>query len=260
MRFGNNYQDDKANDTSSSGFMKYFKDGDTTFRVIQPSNEWVSYWEHFNPNGFPFPCTGDKKTCPGCTSKNEKMNRASKKVAIQVLEGEYVNVYKFPKTVAEKLENRENRLGTITDRDYTISRYKNGDRTDYDIESGDRTPIDIEALRDQWNDVEQMLQDAYDEAWGDSAKAANTQMAAEDAQMDAQFRQRVGHTEEPPFDRKGDVSRETPPAEDEYDYTEDELRSMDVAEIRNISMKEIGEYPPEALDTTDAIVDWLLEQ
>ena len=47
--------------TGTSDYLRYFKNAETTFRVLQEPDEWVDYWEHFNPNGYPFPCTRDRK-------------------------------------------------------------------------------------------------------------------------------------------------------------------------------------------------------
>jgi len=153
VRFGRSAAE-AAEEPSRGGaggdFIKYLREGDTTFRILQDRDDgWVYYWEHFSPMGFSFPCTNEEDTCPGCISDNEKMKKVGRKIAFNVLESfngtDYVNVYKVPSTVASKLENRIARFGTVTDRDYTITKYKTtGDRWDFDLEGDTPTPVPIE--------------------------------------------------------------------------------------------------------------------
>lgn len=271
MKFGKQYNDEPEETTNSGGakWMKYFKDGDTTFRVLQEPIEWVEYWEHYNPGGFPFPCTGERKTCPGCTSSNEKMKKASKKIAFNVLEGEYVNVYKVPKTVADKLDNRARRLGTVTDRDYTISRIvsKNADgskKYDYDIEGQDKIPVDMEQLRPKFADIEQMLGEAFEQAWGDPDKAQQTRDGAELSESSDNLKSKLAAAQQREWTEgaKEDVPDwATPPAENaEKVWTEEELRSLSVEELKKVCANEGVGSPPEELTSSDQIVDWLLDQ
>jgi len=198
MKFGKtwNQNAETTSEGGSSDYLRYFKDAETTFRVLQEPQDWVEYWEHFNPNGFPFPCTGDRQNCPGCTSSNEKMQKASKKIAIQVLQGEWVNAFKVPKTVADKLANRANRIGTVTDRDYTIYKVqsKNSDgstKTDYDVEGNEKIPVDISALEPKFKDVEAILQKMYDQSWGSGDSAMVTKDNAEQGQVQDNLRARL---------------------------------------------------------------------
>ena len=267
MKFGKSYEEAKNEVVTTDGdFFKWFKDGDTTFRIIQEPKEWEQYWEHFNPGGFPFPCTNDRKTCPGCTSSNEKMKKASRKVAIQVLEGEFVNVYKFPRTLADKLDNRYERIGTLLDRDYTITRFssKNSDgstKVDYDIEGGDKTPVDLSKV--EFKDVESMLQRAYDEAWGDSDRAKQTKVKAEQQSREETVGSRIkqmaaegkGDDTPRPFEQKQDPQ--------DIDYNEDDLRSMKPEQLWKIAESGGLTLPGEAARnamSSDGIVDWMISE
>jgi hypothetical protein len=273
MKFGKSWDEAQQESTGGSGYLKYFKNDETTFRVLQEPSEWVAYWEHFNPGGFPFPCTQDRNTCPGCTSKNEKMKKANRRVAFNVLEGEYVNAYKVPKTVADKLANRAERSpsGTVTDRDYTIYKIKskNADgstKVDYDVEGQDRVPVDVNALRDQFADIEELLQEAFNESWGDSDKAAQTRAKNEETEGEDDLRSKLKSAHErewkdsdaddmPPW-AKGEDS--TP---DTAEYDEADLRKMDKAGILAVCDKEGLQVPSDVQQLeVDGIVDWLLEQ
>lgn len=259
MRFGKSYEEAKNEVVDGGQYMKYFKDADTTFRILEEPKEWTSYWEHFNPGGFSFPCTTDKKTCPGCTSSNEKMKKASRKIAFNVLEGEFVNVYKVPKTVADKLDNRAQRNGTIMDRDYTISKIqtKNSDgslKTDYDIEGQDKRPIDASAYK--LHDIEEMLERAFNESWGDSDRTQQTQdnLQYEEAQEKLKAKLAAAEKEqpeEPPFDSASDRGNE---------YEEKDLRAMDHEQIIEVVKSEGLNWESIEDQSVDQIVDWLLVQ
>lgn len=247
MKFSKSWGEEPESTPTSTGYIRYFKNPETTFRVLQDPTDWLSYWEHFNPSGYPFPCTGDRTSCPGCTSDNEKMKKAQRRVAINVLEGEYVNVYKFPKTLAEKLETRAERIGTVTDRDYTIFKTQktNGDgstRTDYDLEGGDKIPVDLSKL--ELKDVEAMLLAAYEQSWGDSDLVQQTQERATEEQQLSVLKKAV--PKDPPFEKV---------------YSEAELRSMTPHDLL-ITMEKEGIDGPEGADkmTPDQLVDWLVEQ
>jgi hypothetical protein len=187
VRFGKTYGESPAATDEGQprrDYIRYFKKPATEFRILQDPKDWTEYWEHYNPGGFPFPCTGERSTCPGCTSSNDKMKKASKRVAINVLEGDYVNVYKFPITVADKLADRAGRIGTLTDRNYLITKLqsKNADgstKTDYDIEGQDKIPMDLSKF--ELKDPEALLAQAYEESWG-NGNGTETVMKADDEQ------------------------------------------------------------------------------
>src|SRR4249919_133666 len=106
MRFGKSAKEAKKEPAKggSGDFMRYIKDGDQTFRILQEQEDWVYYWEHYNPMGYSFPCNDtdpdnpNPEGCPGCSSDVEKMKVPSRKIAFNVLQSyngqEYVNVYK----------------------------------------------------------------------------------------------------------------------------------------------------------------------
>lgn len=270
MKFGKSWDEVQTEPTTSGGgYIKYFKEDSTTLRLLQEPKDWIGYWEHFNPGGFPFPCTGDRKSCPGCTSDNEKMNKAGRKIAINVLEnGEQVSVYKFPKTLADKLSNRANRIGTVTDRDYLIFkiRSKNSDgsvKVDYDLEGQEKIPVDVSKL--ELHDVEQMLSDAYEQSWGSSDVAKQTTQKNEDAAATEALKaklaaQEAAQDEKPPFSQPSTESDPTVEGAGNS-YTEDDLRAMDKSGILAVCDKEGLVVPSEIQDRkVTQIVDWLLEQ
>lgn len=259
MRFGKSKAEAEEEPSRSGGggqFIRYLKEGSTTLRILQEPDEWVYYWEHFSPAGFSFPCPrkpeDPKENCPGCSSDNEKMAKVSRKIAFNVLHSfngnEYVDGFKIGPMVAEKLENRFKRLGTITDRNYTITKYKtSADRWDFDVE-GD-TPVQLNLRKEEWKDIEALLQQAWDDAWGDPNQAEANRQASEV--------QEVSSSPKRPTIAPA-PKREEPPFEDK-EYQEADLRAMGPDTLRTLVEHEMKMIPPSTLTTSDAIVDWLME-
>lgn len=258
MRFGKSKEEvDQLAPSGGGDFMSYLKDGDTTFRILQEPDDWTWYIEHFNPAGFSFPCTNEED-CPGCNSDIEKMAKRTRKVAFNVLQGfqgqDYVKVYKLASTVADKLENRYARYSTITDRDYTITRYKtSGDRYDFDVEGHTPTPIDLS--RYELRDIEAMLQQAWNDAWGSPGAAAQTRAEAAGREngtgQASQSRRVTIAPQKPP------VKQEEPPFE-EPTFEEEALRKMEYSDLVELISNEMNVSPPPSLNTSDQVVDWLM--
>jgi len=263
MRFGSS-KDEAATEPSRGGsggdFIRYLKDGSTTMRILQEQDEWKYYWEHFSPAGFSFPCprkpSDPVEDCPGCASDNEKMSKVNRKIAFNALTSfngvEYVNVWKIGPMVADKLENRIKRFDTITDRDYTITKYKtSGDRWDFDVEGATPTPVDLR--KQDWKDIEALLQQAWDDAWGDPATAAaNTKASATATEAPRSNAKRptiapapVVDDEEPPFEEKV--------------YQEADLRALDYEVLLKMIKDDMNIEPPAKMTTSDQVVDWLME-
>lgn len=257
MRFGKSAEEAAQEPSRGGGggeWIKYLKEGDTTFRILQDKDDWVYYWEHFSPQGFSFPCSNEDD-CHGCVSDNEKMKKVSRKIAFNALGSwqgqEYVNVYKVGTTVADKLENRIKRFGTVTDRDYTITKYKtSGDRWDFDVEGGPQTPIDVSKY--DLMDIEKMLQQAWDDAWGDPNQAAANAQGASSA---------AGSKEVKGKPRSLAIAPQPQPEEPPFEepvYQEADLRKMNIEEIRDLVKREVGQEAPDKFTTTDEVVDWLM--
>jgi hypothetical protein len=254
MRFGKSKdeaQEEPGRGGGGGDFIKYLKEGNTTFRILQEQEEWKYYWEHFSPEGYSFPCPRDVddpiEMCPGCSSDNEKMKKVSRKIAFNALHSfngtEYVDVFKIGPMVSDKLENRIKRYGTITDRDYTISKYKSsGDRWDFDVEGGTPTPVDLR--KEDWKDIEAMLQQAWDDAWNSPEK----KVWAEPEEPASRPRVSIApapQSEEPPFEEKV--------------YKEADLRKLDHEVLLKLIKDEMDVVPPATLVTTDAVVDWMMD-
>jgi len=247
VRFGKSKEEaeqEPGRGGSGGDWIKHLKEGSTTFRIMEDPKDWTYYWEHFSPEGFSFPCPRDAndpiEDCPGCRSDNEKMAKASRKMAFNVLESfngqEYINAYKVGPMVADKLENRYKRFDTLTDRDYTITKYKtSGDRWDFDVEGSMPSPVDT---THELKNIEKMLVEQYEENFGDDSKPRPSQKRTTIAPK--------AQTEEPPF-------------EEEKVYQEADLRNLDLFGLLALLKDEMQLEPPASLESKDAIVDWLME-
>jgi hypothetical protein len=256
MRFGKSAKEaaeEPGRAGSGGDFIRYLKDGDTTFRLLQEPDDWTYYWEHFSPMGFSFPCSNEDD-CYGCVSDNEKMKKAQRRIAFNVIQGyngtDYVNVFKVGSTVADKLKNRFNRFGTVTDRDYTVTRIKTGDRYDFDLDGAAPTPVDVTKF--ELKDVEALLQSSWDEAWGEGGQGTAGVREPRNPKPDqppAQKRITIApqpKSDEPPFE---------PP---ETVYQEADLRAMTYEELVTLVKNDLGDTPPEGCTTAPQVVDWLL--
>lgn len=259
MKFGQS-ADEAANDTRGSGsaYMKYFKDGDTVIRLLDEPSAWLYWWDHFDPSGFSYPCTNERDTCPGCTSPSEKVKRASRKISFHVLEGDFINVYKVPPVLADKFKLRFERTGTVTDRDYMVTRYKTGSgdkkKTEYDLEASPPDHKDLSKYELQ--DMEEMLAQQYDEIWGDSKKVAATKRKQAEAEQEAVLKDKVESQEKgQPEDPPSEPSTDRAPVEGEY--TEHYLRSLGFPTLVALLVKE-GKPVPDTVSNTDELVDWII--
>lgn len=173
MKFGTKVKD--VADTGGEVYLRNFKKGDTEVRFLEEIEDWIQFREHYTREGKSFPCTGDRKECPGCTSSDEAVQRSSNRyVANAVLtKNGAVFAFKMGKTLVDRLATRSERNnGTITSRNYTIIRTGDGLDTEYDVEQGDKdATIDIKAYKDQIVDVEAILKANFEAAFGKPEKA-----------------------------------------------------------------------------------------
>ena len=99
MRFGVKKKDAPAASSGGSGgsFIKYFRKGETTVRFLEPAtDEWTKYFEHYSASKQrTYPCTGERDTCPGCTSDDKREQQASCRFLVNLLDTETGVQYLF---------------------------------------------------------------------------------------------------------------------------------------------------------------------
>lgn len=231
------------------------KEGANLYRILDEPDAWVYFYEHFNPEGFSFPCHPDRTVCEGCTSDNPKMKKASEKAAFNVFDhaSGFTNVLKVPrKSVADKLEARweRNPKKTLRDRDYIIEQIKDSRGVEYDVEGQDKEEFDFDSVKEHLKsseEIQQMLADSYEEAWGNGGKGQETSArgAAVKAQLDGDPK------------RQPAWSKDESPKKELF-LEEDDLRKMSFFQLLKICNDEnLGE--PEG-DTVNEVVDWMMKQ
>lgn len=243
MQFGTKRSEAKSDFGDSGDFLPYlrnFREGDNIVRFIEEVDDWIAFSEHY-AGGKSFPCTNDRNTCPGCTSEDDKVSRASRKYAtnLQLVANDKVLPFRVPMSLAKKLFNRAERNGTITNRDYVVMREGKGLETEYDLEQDEKRSVDLGSLKSQAHDIENILLISYNEVWGVDAqrveKASKEQVAQEAAQE-----------EKPPFDT-GEATV----------VTEAELRKMTRAQLVTLALAEDIEIDEDG--SKEDILDSILE-
>jgi hypothetical protein len=180
---------DLVRSTSGAQWLRTVRDGkDLRVRFLQDPEDWDKYKEHYGQSAGFFPCTQDAR-CPGCTSDDERMKKASRRYISQVLivqeEGAQdvgkVAALKMPLDLANRVVNKCDRNGgTLLNRDYTLIRTGNGLDTEYDVEVEDKSTIDLNKF--EHVDVEGILTSMFESAWGapSQPKPAKTEAKAEE--------------------------------------------------------------------------------
>lgn len=269
MKFGNAYTGEKQ--ASAGGgkgkWIKTLKEGETRIRFLQEfkgENPWVEYWEHYNPVGTSFPCTGDRDTCPGCTSTNERMKKAGLKIAVNAVVGNYQDVYKLPRTLVNRLQIKADRNGgTITDRDYIITRIGKDVSTEYDVESGNALPIDLNAY--ELMDIEAMLAEQFRENWPDFEADQVLNAAEPKKSAPVNIHESMGKkpetTEEKPapFEATAGGPTTPQPTEQEVEISIQQLHTMTPEQLRTLCATNGAEVPDE-LSTPSEIISWMEKQ
>lgn len=263
MKFGERVEDVGQESTGAEArFMRTVKVGENRFRFLQEVKDWVRYYEHYNPapGGFSFPCTRDKTTCPGCTSGVERMATASRKYAVNALVGGFVDIYKLPLTVKNRMEIRSERNGgTIIDRDYLITRTGKDTNTEYDVEGLNPGPADMQGK--SLHDIEAALQASFNEAWPNWSP---TQAAGSGTTSPVQDRVRTdsaaANGADKPETQDHPLNEFAPKPKEETVVSEADLRKMDKPDLLDLLEKENIQvsYDMTEYADVDQIVDWLL--
>lgn len=136
------YQEERGNDDEV--WIKGFRDGETRVRILVEPDDMVTFREHYDEGVGYFPCS-EEKDCVGCTDDNQKVRQRSRRFAFPALdERGNQQVYKVGSRVHRSLQSKQQRLGTIRDRDYTVVRSgKNFNEITYDLEPGEKYAVEV---------------------------------------------------------------------------------------------------------------------
>ena len=247
MRFGTRAAD--APDRSAESFIKYAKKGETKVRFLQEVDDWIEYFEHYNPTpgGFAFPCTGDRKNCPGCTSTMEKMQGTSRRYLVNVLMKGYVEPFKITAKLKDRLVTRSERNGgTITDRDYTLINHGDGE---YDYDQEIRSRVDLDMYKSQLHDLEKMLFDAFKQEWPDYELA--------DYEPPSKVEATPLKQEPPPFKQPVEANEQVQSnGSVDQEITVEQLQAMRYGQIVSLLEKQgVNDYPEDA--SKPELIEWI---
>jgi hypothetical protein len=272
VKFGDTFTEDTKSDSNTGGggrWMKTLKEGDTKMRFLSEFGDedgWVIFYEHYNPVGSSFPCTRDRSTCPGCTSDNERMKSASRKVAVNAVVGQYQDVYKLPITLVNRLRIRSDRNGSITDRDYIITRIGTDQSTQYDVESANALPIDLSAY--ELMDINKMLEESFNESWPDfqadqvlKAEAPTPEPKKKGGGVMSVIAERAAAAEQKPETSvpPSEPAAQSDQGEQEVELTLDQLHGMTPEQLRTLCLNN-GAPVPDGLSTQQEIISWMEKQ
>lgn len=244
LQFGQRRADAPAESDNDGRYLRNFKNGEVKVRFLEETEDWIVFREHYL-DGKSFPCTQDKDTCPGCTSDDEDVQRASRKYAtnLYLVDVERVLPFRIPVGLANSMDTRsEKNGGTILNRDYVIMRSGKGLETKYDVDSDERYELNTAKLLKEGLDIQELLQESYDEVWGekkDPVEKATSKLARSKPKAE-------------PEDKEDD-DEEFPSKPDEADdnlvIDEDALYEMTVPQLKELAVKVgIDEVPSKKSD------------
>jgi hypothetical protein len=251
-----------TNQSAATGdWPKSLRKGETRVRFLSEISDWNEYWEHFDDTVKFFPCTGDKSTCPGCTSPVERTAKASKRYLAPVLDPKTGKVWglKMGIDLANRMSLRSDRNnGTVVNRDYTLIRTGDGLDTEYDVEQEEIVAINLDVYRESI-DMDELLMTQFLAAWPDApemngnrpsappvkatAKAApraprqrkpepedeptESQKITENLRAKAKAKAEAElASDEPPFEQKAGDETDASSDEQTVEITEEDLRKM----------------------------------
>lgn len=254
MQFGTKLAEaDLTSEVSSDRrWIKNFKEGETKIRFLQEIGDWLVYKEHYNPGGSYFPCT-ETSDCPGCNSDNERMKSRSRRAAANALVGGHVDVYKIPIKLTNRLHIRADRYGTITDRDYLITRVGKDKDTEYDTEALSPTQINLSDYK--LHDIQAMLQTQFLENWPDFTDSAPAKRSAPTPKASGHTNYADSIPTEPADPPSEPAAQQD---EEQQEFTYDQLAQMDARQLTALC-QQAGVTVPGELTEQREILDWMVK-
>lgn len=154
------HETERANEEDDV-WIRYFKEKNTRFRFMPYEIEekvngkitvrtgcdaYPTMREHYHPAIKAFPCLAFRGMfCPGCEDKSEKVRDKRRKYYFPAIDEQgMVRIYKMGPGLWARFKAREERIGTLTDRDYVVSKSGAGLQTNYEIEPEEKYTIDFE--------------------------------------------------------------------------------------------------------------------
>ena len=180
-------------------WIRTFKDPATKIRIIPVeginshgvkvtgSDSWQTFREHFEDGYGSYPCSNKKDECPGCLSTSPRTKKRTRKYYFNALdETGNVRVYKIGSVLWQTLNGRDKRIGSLSDRDYTIIHMGTTmNDTRYDPEPGEVYAIDFSDVKIV--NIMEILNSAYADAVAHNSGLPSPRATAADAQVAAEM-------------------------------------------------------------------------
>lgn len=225
--------------------------GTMTVRFLEDPVNWINYYEHWDTTmNKSYPCIEDN--CPGCATDERRSSRYLAN-ALDV-ENDRVVPLQMPKTLVSTLVTMYERMDTLLDRDFELIR--SGDGLDTTYNAIPEAPLKRKMDKYEKHDLEKVLNDAFQSAFGtDEATEEETVSSTETAKKgrgrpagsknkpkaEPQFTPDVDVAVDQdddvpvPEDEEVETEADADPSEGEDFYTEEELQTKPLGELRSIA-------------------------
>jgi len=252
-------------------------------RFLTEPEEWFGYHEVYDEE--------QKEMYPllsGMTEGHKGEKASFRYLANAVItESEYdqdigkVHALRLPKTLANQLILKYEKFGTLTDRDYDLTRSGEGFDTVYDATPESKSKFAFSKY--EVKDLEDVLLKSYDAVWAETdedeeeedeeeevkprkkAKKTAAKKKRPEPEEEEEDEDEDEEEEEPEDEEEEDEYDEDEEDEDEYEeddeeaYTEDELLAMKIGELRELAEDYGLELAPAQKKSKRKIVDAILE-
>ena len=150
-------------------WIKYVpKNSSMNVRFASEPEGWVNYDEHYDQMARKsYPCNGES-SCQGCQNNDRKTSRyLANAIDLDANNGAgRLIALQLPKDLANRLVVKYEKWGTIMDRDIELTRSGEGLDTLYDLDPSSPSRKNMNKFL-PLHDLEKVLQDAWDNVWGD---------------------------------------------------------------------------------------------
>ncbi len=218
-----------------SGTQTIPKDGSIQVRFLTEPDEWAKFDEVWDPS-----TNRTRPVLEGEQFGDDPDRRPTVRILASVIlrdgdRGDRVVPLKMPRSLAKSLLNRGERYGTVTDRDYVLSRTGSGLGTEYDVDAEPPSAVNL-------GKYEKVDLVAVLNAEADYASAVTPQRPAPAPTVDEDDDEIVDDVpvlddDEVADDTDDEVVAASPTSDDdeEVELTIDDLRSMSVAELKALA-------------------------
>ena len=144
-------------------FVRSFPPGETEIRFLLPVEQWTVYNEHYIEK-VGVPCTREPE-CFGCNMDDPEESKTKESLVALVwnLEYEKVDAFRIAKSVYNTAKARQDRRGTILDRNAFVDKSGEGLKTAYQLDWADPSRFDTEHALESAPDINGLLETKYNE-------------------------------------------------------------------------------------------------